>query len=788
MFKPVVVVFFLTCCLSIFAFGMAANAQDMNWQSFRGNSSTGVSPSPIETNAFDRLPRKKWEIEIPGDGFSTPVAYGSTIYLTTAYQSERDKAPRDFLNWLALISTACLTLFFFTHYVHRPTYSSTSRFCISLLLWVLLGLLASGWQLFGCENATYRIWIFTACTFAICLSVMAELFITSRCLTRLTITLGMGISTALLILFPFWRSITVGSKWPFLILLTCFLFPALISLATFVRVRIRKENTVCPNQLSLLQRLAPLSSWTIPLTISCVILTTAMLFESSSFWKVQPTHELALPRFVYHAIGGISILFGMIVFSSCFLPRMRAMIAVYGALLFLSLIVAASPYVVNHFRYLQYQLVRGDLDSWFGEATIYVLIAVLFLVPPLSVLVGRGSRYLQSKKTAFTHPEVPRKRRSSQPIASMLILVLLVTTMGSVGCGNLVLRSSGLVHAIIAIDSASGLETWRCEGIISPRRLENAFNSPATPTPVVNNEFVGAYFGDVGAFLCDRQSGSLIWTNTDLPNDTGFGAASSLCLAGKYIVVQSDSDRLESYVVALSPYNGRVVWKQQRKAEACWRSPISFKWRNREMVGAWGRKYLDLYEANSGDMIRRLCGIDCGGADPVCSPFFDGERIWLFGSEFAFAVSVEDIVNSTGSIEIALNTEASRHKPDKVETIDPVAEIELDFDGPVCSTPSCCKSHIVSVSDSGIAVGISVVEKEICWKRDVGPTVASPLICGDCVWIVNQEGIVNVLSLSDRGDEAEHDTMSLGEEVQASPIAANGHVIIRSKHKLHCWH
>jgi hypothetical protein len=41
---------------------------------------------------------------------------------------------------------------------------------------------------------------------------------------------------------------------------------------------------------------------------------------------------------------------------------------------------------------------------------------------------------------------------------------------------------------------------------------------------------------------------------------------------------------------------------------------------------------------------------------------------------------------------------------------------------------------------------------------------------------------------SDRGDEAEHDTMSLGDEVQASPIAANGHVIIRSKHKLHCWH
>lgn len=58
-------------------------AQTSNWASWRGPLNTGVAeaPAPITWSDTENV---AWKVELPGRGFSTPVVWGSRIYLTTA--------------------------------------------------------------------------------------------------------------------------------------------------------------------------------------------------------------------------------------------------------------------------------------------------------------------------------------------------------------------------------------------------------------------------------------------------------------------------------------------------------------------------------------------------------------------------------------------------------------------------------------------------------------------------------------------------------------------------------
>ena len=282
--------------------------------------------------------------------------------------------------------------------------------------------------------------------------------------------------------------------------------------------------------------------------------------------------------------------------------------------------------------------------------------------------------------------------------------------------------------------------------------------------------------------MCDGRDGLIRWINTDLPYNSAYGVASSLINYGNAVIVQSDSDEIESYVVALSEGNGRAHWRRARDGRGSWRSPICFSWNDRGFLCSWAADYADLYEPDSGKLIRRILGVECGIGDPVASPVFDGEALWFVGAERAIAVSMRQLLN-TEQIEVCL---CESGQTSETNSIVAAANIDLDYEGPTCSTPAYSNNLLVSVSDIGHLLCISTAEEKVLWKTDLGETVSSPIISDGYVFTVNKAGLLRFFALNAGYEVPKMRQVDLSEEVQASPVEHNGCIYVRTKSKLYC--
>ena len=73
---------------------LAVPPQDDHWPSFRGNAASGTSEghaTPLRWNV-ETGENVKWTREVPGLGLSSPVIWGSRIFITTAVR-KTGKAP-----------------------------------------------------------------------------------------------------------------------------------------------------------------------------------------------------------------------------------------------------------------------------------------------------------------------------------------------------------------------------------------------------------------------------------------------------------------------------------------------------------------------------------------------------------------------------------------------------------------------------------------------------------------------------------------------------------------------
>ena len=63
------------------------------WPGFRGHDLSGVSPSTRIPDRWSKTENVKWSISVPGNGWSSPIVCGDTIYLTSAIGKKPFKQP-----------------------------------------------------------------------------------------------------------------------------------------------------------------------------------------------------------------------------------------------------------------------------------------------------------------------------------------------------------------------------------------------------------------------------------------------------------------------------------------------------------------------------------------------------------------------------------------------------------------------------------------------------------------------------------------------------------------------
>jgi outer membrane protein assembly factor BamB len=155
----------------------------------------------------------------------------------------------------------------------------------------------------------------------------------------------------------------------------------------------------------------------------------------------------------------------------------------------------------------------------------------------------------------------------------------------------------------LALDAASGKMAWTQPAPVVPAEKVHEVNSPATPTPHVDDGRVHVYFGAYG-LLCYDLDGRELWRKPIPTPKSLYGSATSPIGHGDHLILVVDNEAnlpdsklSQSRMLALKKATGELVWETARPLQRSgWSTPTIWSHADGE----------DLVVLGSG----RLCGYD----------------------------------------------------------------------------------------------------------------------------------------------------------------------------------
>ncbi len=700
--------------------------------------------------------RVAWSTPVPGSGHSSPITDGKLVYVTTATPRSDGRLPAAAAHWVAAASLIALSwLGLLRAATAGLTGASVAGTALRIGLLFVLALM--GEDLFACRNDGFR----TAALRILltwCALETARALAVDRRWARLAIAaLGMASAWAAnhaLVAMP-------GLRQPDFMAGLCLLplLPAALA-ATHADARF-------PG-VALARRILPLVIVGAPVAFLVRETYLMQLIRDAVFWRTQPMAEL--PSGWPAAVAAVALAGagGRLLRRSCDGRPWAAAGLILLSWAALACLPALTAPAVNGLVYLKYQLARGRVESALGLPAL----AIVGTLAGLSCLAPFAPRRLAAR---LTQGRLGR--------ASLLALPLLVGVAPM--AGSRMEAADGTQYAIVAMDAATGRTRWTTAGLVGKPAHGSAFNTQATPTPALAGELVAGYFGAAGAFACNAETGALLWTYTDLPYFSTYGAAGSLATSRSAVIVQSDSEKQASYVVALSPANGRPVWRHAREEVQTWRSPMVFSYRGREIVCAWAKHTCDLLDAETGAVVTRVQGIDVSDRDPVASPVIDHGRLTLALPEHLLGLSLDGLLaKPRPAVQVAAAGGGGALGPG-LPVVRPDVRLALGADGPTCSTPAAGRDGLCVVSDTGVVQWFARGASRSAWRAEVGECLSSPSLAGDQVYVVNGAGVLHVFRAGGSRSEPLC-RVGLGEEVRASPAVCGGSLFVRTRTRLVC--
>ena len=85
---PLFVTLFVTASLAI-----ANPKPEETWPGFRGHDMSGVAPGPDVPERWSTTENVNWAVPMPGHGWSSPIVWGDTVFVTSAISSKPFKKP-----------------------------------------------------------------------------------------------------------------------------------------------------------------------------------------------------------------------------------------------------------------------------------------------------------------------------------------------------------------------------------------------------------------------------------------------------------------------------------------------------------------------------------------------------------------------------------------------------------------------------------------------------------------------------------------------------------------------
>jgi len=319
---------------------------------------------------------------------------------------------------------------------------------------------------------------------------------------------------------------------------------------------------------------------------------------------------------------------------------------------------------------------------------------------------------------------------------------------------------------LLCLDRKTGELLWKQKVLSAPFEQKHELNSFASSTPATDGERIYVSFLDrdhLFAAAYDFQ-GKEFWNNRPGPFSSMHGFCSSPLIYRDKVILNGDHDG-DSYLVALSRTDGRMIWKTARENHTrSYCAPLIREMAGRQQMVLSGDKCVASYDPEEGE---RRWVIDGPTEQFVASPVYS-EKTGLvyitggFPAHHILAIRPNGTGNVTGTHIVWRTTKGAAYVP----------------------SPIIAGDYFLVVSDSGVAYCFEAANGNVAWTERLGVEHASLVSAEGRVYFLNDRGVMNVVKPGPQFVRlAEND---LGESFFASPAISRGQIFLRGEKHLFC--
>lgn len=321
----------------------------------------------------------------------------------------------------------------------------------------------------------------------------------------------------------------------------------------------------------------------------------------------------------------------------------------------------------------------------------------------------------------------------------------------------IVTSSSGFKHDrlhVLAFDAATGEQLWERQFWATGRTLCHPTSSVAAPTPASDGESIFAFYSS-NDLVCLDLDGNLKWfrgLGYDSPtaaNDVGMAA--SPVVVGDTVVVQVEN-KGDSFAAGLDTATGETRWRLAREQSMNWTSPVVLR----------GKKPAD-------DAVL----LQSPGVLSAVKPA-TGDLLWSYTTACSIIPSA---TTDQGLVYLPAGGLTALKPSDR-----PGSHVEVAWSdgklGPASSSPVVHDGKAYVINGAPALTCADAATGKVLWRlRLSGKFWATPVLAGDYLYCVNDQGLAQVVKLGDEGEiAAEND---FGEPVLGTPAIVDGAIYVR---------
>jgi outer membrane protein assembly factor BamB len=333
---------------------------------------------------------------------------------------------------------------------------------------------------------------------------------------------------------------------------------------------------------------------------------------------------------------------------------------------------------------------------------------------------------------------------------------------------------------VFCIDRETGkiLKDWKLFVVEKPQ-FAHAFNTHASPTPVIENGRVYITFGAPGTAAIDTKTFKVLWERRDIECNHFRGAGSSPIIFRNLLLMHFDGSDYQ-FVVALDKNTGKTVWQTKR----------SIDFQDLDQNGKPAAEG-DLRKAFSTPHVARIKGrwemISLGAKAAYSYDPMTGKELWRVEERGQHSASTRPIITddliffptgfSAGQL-YAVRTGGKglltdSHVAWKVKRGVPNKPSILLVDG-----------LIYMIGDTGIASCIDAKTGEQVWQQRIGGEYsASPVYADGRLWFFAEDGKTTVLKPGRTFEQVTENRLDDG--FLASPAIAGKAFYLRTRTHLY---